>query len=58
MIKVGDRVTFGAYGYFDEEAVYTVVDVKRGMFCKEYVLENPSTGHTFTAFEDEVHLVN
>lgn len=54
--NVGDKVTFGCYGYFDNQVPYTIIEVKDTllMFGKhEYVIENDK-GHKVTAYADEV----
>lgn len=52
-MKVGDYAYFGAYGDFDNATLYKVKDIRKGSFCKEYVLTGPN-GNEFTAYEDEV----
>ncbi len=52
-MKVGDYTYFGAYGDFDNATLYKVKDIRKGPFCKEYVLTGPN-GNEFTAYEDEV----
>ena len=54
--KVGDKVTFGCYGYFDIQEPYTIVEVKDTLPMlgnHEYVIENDK-GHKVTAYADEI----
>ena len=54
--KVGDKVTFGCYGYFDEQEPYTIIEVQDTLpFLgnKEYVLKN-NKGRVVTAYSDEI----
>ena len=54
--KVGDKVTFGCYGYFDIQVPYTIIEVKDTlpMFGNyEYVIEDDN-GHKITAYSDEI----
>ena len=54
--KVGDKVTFGCYGYFDIQVPYTIIEVKDTlpMFGNYlYVIENDK-GHKVTAYADEI----
>ena len=54
--KVGDTVKFSSYGYFDMDETYKIKETKPTLPCLggvEYILES-STGHTFTAYADEI----
>ena len=54
--KIGDKVTFGCYGYFDIREPYTIVGINNTIPIlgnKEYVLENESK-HRITAYADEI----
>ena len=54
--KDGDKVTFGFYGYFDEQEPYTIIEVQDTLpFLgnKEYVLKN-NKGRVVTAYSDEI----
>ena len=54
--KVGDKVTFGCYGYFDIQEPYTIIEIKETlpMFGNYlYVIENDK-GHKVTAYADEI----
>lgn len=54
--KVGDKVTFGCYGYFDIQEPYTIVEIKDTLPMLgnyEYVIEN-NKGHKITAYSDEI----
>ena len=55
-LNVGDKVTFGCYGYFDIQVPYTIIEVKDTlpMFGNyEYVIEDDN-GHKITAYSDEI----
>ena len=55
-LNVGDKVTFGCYGYFDIQVPYTIIEVKDTlpMFGNyEYVIEDVN-GHKITAYSDEI----
>lgn len=57
--KVGDKVKFGCYGYFDIEEPYTIKEVRESpLFLGgwQYLLEDNS-GHTSIAFIDEIQPV-
>lgn len=54
--KVGDKVTFGCYGYFDIEDVYTIVEIKETepfLGYYKYVLETDDK-HRVEAYCDEI----
>ena len=54
--KVGDKVIFGYYGYFDNKEPYTIVEVKETSLMLgnyKYVIENDK-GHKVTAYADEI----
>jgi len=54
--KVGDKVIFGCYGYFDTKEPYTIVEIKETspmLGNYEYVIENDK-GHKVTAYADEI----
>ena len=54
--KVGDKVIFGCYGYFDNQDPYTIIEVKDTSLMlgkHEYVIENDK-GHKVTAYADEL----
>jgi len=54
--KVGDKVKFGAYGYFDMDKPYTIIEIKNTLNMLGgivYMLEDED-GHTVTAYKDEI----
>ena len=54
--KVGDKVTFGCYGYHDIEEPYTIVEIKETLPMLgryEYIIEN-SKGNRLLAYIDEI----
>ena len=54
--NVGDKVTFGCYGYFDIQVPYTIVEIKDTLPMlgnHEYVIEDDK-GHKVTAYADEI----
>lgn len=52
-MEKAERVLFGAYGDFDDPKICTIVDIKKGVFCEEYLLQGES-GNTFIAYPDEI----
>ena len=55
-LKVGDKVKFGCYGYFDIDEPYIITEIKKGpLFLGgvQYELEN-KYGRKVTAYADEV----
>ena len=58
-LHIGDKVTFGCYGYFDVQEPYTIVEIKDTLPIfgnNEYVLEN-ERGHKVTAYADEIQKI-
>ena len=54
--KIGDKVKFGYYGYFDDDEIYTIVEINSTtplLGNKEYTLEN-SRHCKLTAYSDEI----
>lgn len=54
--KVGDKVKFGCYGYFDIEEPFTIEEIRESpMFLGGYqYLLVDGNGHHATAFPDEI----
>lgn len=54
--KVGDKVKFGCYGYFDVEEPYTIEEIRESPLYLggwQYLLKS-DRGHSVTAFSDEI----
>ena len=56
--NVGDKVTFGCFGYFDVRDTYTIVGKEKTLpMLGDYTYTIEKDGHKQTAYADELELI-